>query len=139
MTEVVQDESQQVDRPRPTRWDLAPGNYVHMYWVSGMGRTVETHGVIRSNGGGCVIITANALTPLDKAQTINIQRIRHVDVITEGNEAKVIRKQAWELLKQASRCINRVSTWDSDGFMLSMADLMRIFPTIREVATDEDE
>lgn len=104
-----------------------------------MGRTVETHGVIRSNGGGCIVVTDNAFTSLDKGKQIFIGRIRHVDVITEGQEAKAIRRQAWELLKEASRCINKVSTWDSDGFMTSMADLVGIFPVIREVARNEDE
>lgn len=131
-------ESQQVGRPKPIRWDLSPGNFVHLYWISGMGRTVETQGVIRENGGGCVIVTPNPFSPLDKGTTINIGRIRHVDVITEGNSAKEVRKQAWELLKEASRCINRVSTWDSDGFMQAMADLSAIFPDIRKGPPDEE-
>lgn len=138
MTEVAPDEDQRISRPKPIRWDLAPGNYVHLYWVSGLGRTVETHGVIRTNGGGCVKIAPNAFSPLEKATEIHISRIREVDVITEGEEGKNVRKRAWEILKDASKCINRVSTWDPDGFMQAMTDLALIFPKIRLEPEDED-
>ena len=102
-----------------------------------MGRTVETHGVIRSNGGGCIVVTSTAFTPLEKATTIHSTRVRHVDVITEGDEAKLIRKQAWEILKDASKCINRVSTWDQEGFMQAMSDLSRIFPEMKGFSNAE--
>lgn len=53
-------------------------------------------------------------------------------MILEGEEAKEVRRKAWQLLKEAAGHINRRSDWNPDGFFGSMNQLISIFPQIKE-------
>jgi hypothetical protein len=105
--------------------------------VNYMSRNTETQGIIRSSGGGCVVIGPSSSTPIEKCTTINVTRIRNVDVIMESDEAKDIRKRAWELLKEAAGYLNRRSTWDKDNFDSAMQELIAVFPYLRQESENE--
>jgi hypothetical protein len=125
------------DGPNPPPWALAPGNFVHVYWVNYRGRETETQGIVREFSGDCVLVTATSSTPLEKGVWISTSRIRHTDVILEGESGKDARKRAWELIKRSAGHINRRSTWEPELFFAAMQELAEIFPDIKKEKPDE--
>lgn len=137
MTEEAPEPELREGGPRIPSWVLAPGNFVQVYWVNYLSRNAETQGIIRTSGRECIVITPNSTSPVEKGTTINVSRIRHVDVIIESDDAKDIRRRAWELLRESAGYINKRSSWDRRNFLSAMYELLRIFPELKEEPEDE--
>jgi hypothetical protein len=134
VTDVAPEAAPEEPSPKLVPWALSRGNFVHILWINSRLRTTETQGLVREIRGGCVYVTPTSYSPMEKATVINIDRVRNVDVIIEGEEGKDARKKAWELIKQAAGCINRRSDWDPNGFFDRMSKLSSIFPQIKQDA-----
>jgi hypothetical protein len=123
--------------PVPIPWRAAPGNYVNVYWRNYQGRVRETQGTVLEVRNGIMTLRRSRDSRREAGgDQIDLTRVVDVEVIVEGPAAKKIRRNAWELVRLAAECINRVSTWDRDGFFTNMHELNRIFPEMQERKND---